>query len=320
MTPPREPAQDTDQEQQRLETSGIYTAEGELGRPYPTGLLWVPRTIHVKEDGLVIPVSSLRRRGRWVQPGEGLLERFVSLGDKSPESIRAYALAWGLLGIWTRIRPDYDLLATADAEVGGPLRGLSPILDFRGFYPYGFIGGKYREPLDVWRYLALQARTLLEIAARLHDGEKVPKELWRAVFALTHRASHPRTRGSVKHMWALVATIIDEWLILSNVRPGLMVAGERVSVSFNGTGLVGYLAAQLLLAATRAEGFTFCSNCGTAYIPRRRKSARRRNFCLDCHKDKAHLRLAQRDHRKRIRKPGSGRPDPTSRSTRRTTP
>lgn len=299
MTHSREGTQNGGEEQRRLETTGIYTAEGELGRPYPTGLLWVPRSISLEEDGLIIPVSGLRRRGRWVEPGEGLLERFLSLGDASPESIRAYALDWGLLGIWTRTRPDYDLLATDDAEVGGPLHELSPILDFRGFYPYGFIGGEYREPLDVWRYLALQARALLQIAARLHDGEKVPKELWRAVFALTHRASCPRTRGSAEHMWALVATILDEWLTLSDVRPGLMLAGDHVGVSFAGTGLVGYLAAQLLLACARAEGFIFCSNCSKPYIPRRRKSARRRNFCLDCYKDGAHLRLAQKDHRKK---------------------
>lgn len=261
------------------------------------------------------------------RPGPGLLEGFVRLADGSAEDVVAYASRWGPLTLCQCGRPfeHRPTDGTFKSRLGpcdGPEAG----------DPYG---GDHHEPLDAWFRYARKARAILRLAAAAHRSQQNQgawEELLKAgdgdvsiEMLLHYRDDHISSCGrsvrTVEHGACsepeheececgvlacyhpelspfVLGEVIDRWLEDCNVRARFVWFDPGVPEINVGPfeGLVGAIGLQLALAAGRADAFAFCSSCLNPYVPTRRPSASRRNYCFDC-RDRGRWRDAQRSKR-----------------------
>lgn len=231
-----------------------------------------------------------------------MLDGFRRLGNAAPEKILAYAGRWGVLGIC-----EHGLPASHR-----PLRLTDPAMPT--CEPLHLPAGDYDEhydPLSGWHFLASATQALLNIAARLHNGNVGQAEDWRAVYA-----NSPAMPGGWPDFWDRrprsrdvdimeLCNRVDDWLEMGNVRPTLSrlawLDKGAPELEFGSTwrdgALFGALALQLALAIGRVDGLAVCTACRVTYIPRRRCNPSRHNFCPECGV-RASWRLAQ-DKRRR---------------------
>ncbi len=127
-----------------------------------------------------------------------------------------------------------------------------------------------------------------------HSRKKhVPKPLTKA----------ERKRLNDEHLqreWDNVASVLDQWAALGDLRPRVRVNGRNPVIRLGGF-LFGALALQLMSALTRTAGFAICSECGAAYVPSRQPRRGQQNYCEGCGRPAA-LRHAQRKRRSRLKK------------------
>jgi hypothetical protein len=166
------------------------------------------------------------------------------------------------------------------------------------------------EPLGAWYMLVLEARAMLNVAAALHTQQPARRGDWHM---LVHRTwcgpeggdpaldmlNQPRHAVSAR---AWLEDSVDRWCAWGAVQPRLTWAVRRSpTIDFEGCGLFGALAAQML-AAVSGTGWALCSGCSERYDPgRRRPNPDRRNYCPDCRENGVPHRDAQRDLRRRRR-------------------
>jgi hypothetical protein len=267
-------------------------------------LLRLPQ-VELRDDRLVWGYFLDGTEPQEVDAPRDLLLRFVRLADASSEDICGFASRWGVLGICEHGLPSSHNPPPPFGVHDGP--------DY-SCRPPGDDIGVYWEPIEPWRHLARQARALLNIAARLHEGELGKAADWRVVYERS-RGGGPfgkRYRGSLVVERIVLADCVNELLLLGNVRPALSWGpgkshSSKAEVSLRGWGLFGVLAVQLLMAVSRTAGLATCSYCGESYSPTRRPRAGCLNYCPGCGK-KAAWANAQRKRR--------GLPHLTPRSSR----
>jgi hypothetical protein len=134
-------------------------------------------------------------------------------------------------------------------------------------------------------------QTIAELIA--HSLKKqVPKPLTKA----------ERKRLNDEHLqreWDNVATVLDQWAALGDLRPRVRTNGHNPVIRLGGF-LFGALVLQLMSAVTRTAGFAICSECGMAYVPSRQPRRGQQNYCEGCGRPAA-LRHAQRKRRSRLK-------------------
>jgi hypothetical protein len=281
----------------------VQTDEVGLDRRVQAISWFAPGQVDIRGDRLVWDYYAKDgvTLGPEVQLKEGLLEQFVGLADAPAERIRDFAARWGVLLICEHRLPishNPPPLIEYDGE------GLRCEL-------LGLFDGP-RQPwelLEVWRQFSGQAFALMKIANRLMLGQVGRPEDWKIVYARTGQTA-PWWRQSVDVEKWTVAEVVNEWLILGNVRPRVewpmrpdRYKRERPYVKLGGSHLFGALAVQLALAVGQTEGMAICTHCRNQYIPSCRSAkARQRNFCPDCRQAGIPGRYALDDHRERKRK------------------
>lgn len=314
--------------------AGLDTENGQaLDRPIATGTVLIPSCVAQQGQrlcwGATFEHPPVERRvgPRW-------LESFTALADASDVAIVEYAREHGVLGLcahslpWTHNPPGDEkaAMAIADGTRGAPTAGrgrgssVPPALRrwlavqiARGCRPQAVEDSERFtawEPLAQWRRWARQARALLNVAASLHQDKPGPAEDWSTIFTNGPRRA-PWWKQTTAGDRIILAHVLNEWMVLANVRPLITWSiGRPPEVVFSsGAGhatLFGTLACQLVFAAARSDGMAVCSSCGGMYTPTRRPRGDQRRYCPTCRRRGVPLRDAQRDCRRRDPRGTSG--------------
>jgi hypothetical protein len=279
------------------------TGEGTTGlrRPLRTSGWRVPARVDLDGTRLRWRYHDGRRLGKVIRARRGLVDAFVKLADAHPEGIRDYARQWGVLMICEHGKPaghSYPRVPLTDV-----LNGLEHVTYC---HPCGG-PDEYWEGLGAWYLLAREARAMLHVAAALHNGRPARHGDWHMLVNRTwlgpeggHPAldelNEPRHGAGAR---AFLEDSMKRWLSWGAVQPVLVWPANRdPTVEWEGFGLFGALAAQLLAAVSR-KGWALCSSCGEIYDPPRQPNPNRRNFCEDCQATPMSGRLRTQDWRRR---------------------
>lgn len=247
-----------------------------------------------------IKLSRDAGRGASVTPSRGVLEEFVSLADAPDEKYLTYAGNWGLLDLCEQHHAptshNHDCKPLVPTRTHVFTTTAKAAKDNREQL---FSAG---EPISAWRSYAKFARALLNIAARLHQGEVGSDEDWRTLHSdrcgfLGWDYATERRKAEVfpdlERERSLIAEGVNYWLVLGDVRPRISWSHSRPIIEFECSKpygkLFAVLAIQLMMAITQLDSLAICSACGQSYMPKRRPKSTQRRYCMDCKS------LAQRD-------------------------
>jgi len=290
--------------QKEMELAGISRVDGGLTRPLPLGAVAIPGVIEMVGEG-----TDARLEWAWYGPEQsgvdqpsvvdettGLLDEFIRLERASDGRTLEFARRWGVL----RLCKDHGEPATHH-----------PPCQESGV-----------EPLDTWRRVSRRARTILAIAAALHQ-KKLPDpllwdewpEMW-AVHYLGHMGegqAPPGTEARVERKLPTITTarqglarLTQEWLDVGGVTPRLAWGRRGPEVTLGEQDMFSVLAVQLTFVVCGSAGLAICTSCGHPYFTERRPRRDRRNYCLDCQETGAPERDRSRDYRNRRRNQNSG--------------
>jgi hypothetical protein len=270
--------------------------DGDLERP-ASGDEWDAPGESLSCDGTLLVID--RRRWiesvRTVKAGPQMLEDFANLAKAtSSERVLAYARHWGLLGLCQHYLPREHgeiQVPLALATAGGvSVTSLVPD-DCRSLFE--------GEPLDVWKYYARQAYSLLGVFSRLRDSKSALVGDWEilgefgpwtgfdtedvelsklAKLAISGLVSG---EASVGRQQLAAAGAIRTWLQMAGVKVELRWGQSGPMVGFATGGLFGALGLQLLLAAVNSAGFVVCPECGVSHSPPRERH-RPPKYCQAC--------------------------------------
>lgn len=263
----------------------------------------IPTGIVVALGGLVSlgPNDTLKwefnpDRAEWKTPPGNLLNSFVTLWQKKPKAIIAFAEKWGPLRVDDR---------------GEPIQGIQ---------------NSGSEPLVVWRFLSRRAYAIWRIATALNQGQPGDEEDWKLLSAYDEDAKETRFYGLPNHSrWdraehvrrfsgfknamdysrATIAGELTAWL--ERFRVGLILAWDRklswhLEVRYGGHVLAA-IALQLALAVADAERLFTCDGCGMPYIrlKKRKPNAGQANYCTECSSNRKPERKAEKRYRENRR-------------------
>ena len=223
----------------------VLQAEISSDPTFPSSGWDAPHRVRLDGDDLVPDPSSGAHR---VYPKRGMLTEFIALANATePRRFSEYAERWGLLGLC-----QHGLVAMHAGLTGFPFGALCK--------KYRFPSWEQREPLDGWRRYARQAALIRTAAATsflldtTHNADD-----WRKAYPELRDDADPSTQ---------IAVGISQWLKLGAVRPRLLWSTDAdarpasPSLVFDGLGLFGALAVQLMLAVWRKEQISPCRDPG----------------------------------------------------------
>jgi len=142
-------------------------------------------------------------------------------------------------------------------------------------------------------------RAILNIAARLHEGEVGKPQDWRPLYDKVNDRPVPWWKRSVPVDRAVLSDVLGEWLNIAHVRLECHWSGEKPAIHIATQALFGALVVQLALAISRTDGLAVCSGCGLSYVPSRRPRETKRRYCPECRKRKVPGRDAATDYQRR---------------------
>lgn len=276
---------------------------GSLDRPVVANTINVPTNLRLAGEMLVWSWLDLPRHTR---PGPGLLDQFVVLADAPAERILTYAQRWGVLLLCEHHLPSSHNPPPLYMSQSGPMWCL----------PSRDPDNQCWELLEDWRHFARQARALLRVAVRLHEGRTGAAADWGTVYERPAQPGPPG-QGDLDAERLALTLLVNEWLVLGNVRPQFWWAEGRNAapeIRLGGEDLFGALAVQLALAISQTDGLALCSACGSPYVPERRPRPDERHYCAACRDAGRPIRDAARDYRSRQAK----EPKPPATRTRST--
>jgi hypothetical protein len=284
------------------ELAGLSDDGMGLTRPVRTSDWRVPARVDLYGDGLLWHYIDGPRIGKIIHARRGLVDAFVKLADANPEGIRDFARRWGVLMICEHGKPaghSFPRELLTDALNGPEKSGWCT--------PRGWPDECW-EPLGAWYMLAREARAMLNVAAALHTQQPAKRGDWHMLVYRTwcgpeggdptlDMLNQPRYAAGAR---AWVEDSVNRWVAWAAVQPRLIWSGRSSpTIDFEGCGLFGALAAQIL-AAVNTGGWMFCSGCGKSYDPGpRRPNPKRRSYCPACREHGVPHRDAMRDLRRR---------------------
>lgn len=246
-------------------------------------------------------------KGQVITPSKGMLEEFIALAEADEDRFMKYASSWGLLELCKEHR-----MATSHNQ------NCEPIVPFRTvvFGTTDKAAKEHRkkllsegEPIVAWRRYAQFARAILNIAARLHQGEIGSDEDWKTLHGRAGFLGwdYARERRKSKNFpdleWekSLLASGVNFWLGCGGVQPKVSWKASRPIVTFECPKAYGKLfanlAIQLMMAVSQVDSVAICSACGQSYMPKRRPKNNQRRYCPNC--KKVARRDASADYRRR---------------------
>ena len=313
----------------------VYSDAGHLletshgrGRTITARPLRVPPMVAIDGDrlvweGVVREAGGRRLGARQVAIPPDLLARFVALADAPDAHIERFARRYGVLMICehglpcshqraTPVRRVVDRATVDQLIEAGVMSIVAPLLEpVSDCYPLGWREATTWEPIATWRRFSRHAGALLQLAAHVHQGGPTTRraaEARRAAHAPLWKVVYDRDPARVDAWkvdtsgecgrWSLME-VVQEWLVLGDVRPRPEWGAADATISLSGTGLFGALAVQLAFAVCQADGFASCSACGTPFVPQRRPAPGRRTYCEDCRAEGKPVRDAARAYRAR---------------------
>ena len=206
----------------------------------PQGCLVIPNVIEIDGGRLHWDIDDDRPIEQ-PEPGQGMLNEFLTLQDADDEQIGAYARRWGILGVCHHGVPASHA-AFANA-VERPCRLLREETDLYAW-----------EPLERWRYFSRQAGAILNLAARLHADQPGRPEDWQQVITRKDRPVPWWKPSAVRSERIMLGDVATQWITLGNVRPVLTWRstnpGPQVEFGSGGSSFFGALACQLTLRDT----------------------------------------------------------------------
>jgi hypothetical protein len=254
-----------------------------------------------------IKLSPKAKRSVLITPSKGMLEEFVVLADAEEQKFLEYASRWGLLELCKE-----HFAPTSHNN------NCEPIIPFRTVVwgPTGKAAKDHHkmllavgEPISAWRDYARFARALLNIAAKLHQGEIGKDEDWKTLHfdeAGYLGWDHAERRKSknfsdIDFEKSLVAGGVNYWLESGGVQPKVSWKASRPIITFECPKpygkLFANLAIQLMMAVSQVDAVAICSACGQSYMPKRRPKSNQRRYCQNC--KKIARRDASADYRRR---------------------
>ena len=289
-----------------LEYAGFVDANGNLGRPVPSGQIIVPGKVWREGDAIRWRMG---KNPRLQEVSRSMLNQFVRLTDS--ESILRFAKSWGVL-------------ALSDDTVQRPGRG-----NMR----------EGIEPIAAWQYYSRRAQAVLQIAAALKQNKPGDLNDWSVIGILV-----PSSGYTEKHQEALKAAIlrphfgmcisvfamdkspeqnvelargfiaaeIGRWLDCWKQEKTTAVSDFALRwnneqrrwdlrIDYHGL-LFAAIALQLALVVADADSLFTCSGCAVPYIrPRERKRPKSgwANYCDQCSKEGVAKRRAVESYREK---------------------
>ncbi len=249
------------------------------------------------DDGELLISEHTKDGDRWSEEVSPCLLEFVRLDTDKAEDILAFAQRWGLMRICRHGKPaDHH----PDCD---PLQEDKLAESVRVHW----------EPLEDWRRLVLQVRTILEVMADMTTGtERLGKDRdWKTIAECAipswasglDDSSLLRSQGvyGPDESWHLITLeweeshltalgrCIENWLLYGGVRLAAYLERERIfgllRLEPSVNNLAGVLALQLANAATSRVGIYRCDDpgCRKPYTPlKRRPRAGESHFCPAC--------------------------------------
>jgi hypothetical protein len=139
------------------------------------------------------------------------------------------------------------------------------------------------EPISAWRDRARFAKALLNIAARLHEGELGSDEDWETLhfdeagFLGWNHAEKRKDKNfsDIDFEKSLIVDGVNTyWLGSGGVQPRIYWKASRPTITFECPKpygkLFANLAIQLMMAISQLDSLAICSACGQSYKPKRR--------------------------------------------------
>ena len=286
--------------------------------------------IESTEDGEV-----LRWDGRTTEavgragPDPALAQSFARLADASTLRIRKFGERYGPLDLCAHGLPRTHLPRRLwryckEEEVEGHRsidERLRPVV---------------AESVDTWRTIANSAAAVLRLAAAVQSDDGIKKDQtwdgltwllpditpvngWRfghysgsaaqqfgngQVTKATPGGFRPGRARIEAHQ--TLAYAIGRWLELADVKFSITYRDDETKLELLAGSLFGAVGVQLALLASGSRAWEICSNCGKAFVPRKKRTpAGRRSYCDDEACRRAVSRDAKRDQRRRAVRHGS---------------
>jgi len=256
-----------------------------------------------------IKISPDAKKSVLITPSKGRLEEFVDLADADESKYLEYACRWGLLELCREHHEPVNHNYNCEPIV--PSRTIVFGTTDKAAKAHRETLLSEGEPISAWRNHVRFARALLNIAARLHEGEIGSDEDWNTLhfdeagflgwdFASERRKA--KTFPDINHEKSLIADGVNTyWLGSGGVQPRIYWNASRPTITFECPKpygkLYANLAIQLMRAISQVDSLAVCSACGQSYMPRRRPKTNQRRYCSDC--KKVALRDASADYRRR---------------------
>ena len=195
---------------------------------------------------------------------------------------------------------------------------------YRGCSPRGGKPNQGWEPLERWHFFAKRAREMVEAADNLRSGDPAWRRVWRGIVGVKGRllrpqrpqrlstlrkeAISPKRSKEERHarLRDALASSVSCWLEMGGVGVECYWTGAHPVIRIGSASLFGALAKQLLFRVCGIHNVApACSFCGRAYIPSRRPSPTRLNYCSkeDCQKAAAAAR-ARKSRARKAKKAG----------------
>jgi hypothetical protein len=246
-----------------------------------------PRSVQVQENFLVFNPDD----NRWKQTEDPLkaLSDFTELwkSERVDVAIQKYAAKYGVLELTPAgiLKSDIRTIAISEGTSSAQLG---------------------REPLHAWKTLSRSLDGLLNIAAKLHQGEPGRPEHWRQVLpaeAVGRHATSPSKKLDHDKFW--VELLIGELMVRSNLRPKLFWSGKHEfapGIGFGAlfqSGLFDALVFALLLGIVRLRGLEICACCSREFVPDKRARRGQLRYCLDCRMSGLANRKSVEEYRRR---------------------
>jgi hypothetical protein len=260
-------------------------------------LVFDPRTIHKVsfEPELLSGFLALA-----YQAGDVSDEGFLALDyrtDVSDQAILRFAKKWGSLGLCAHgvasPHGDWTVITDADIGPGGVPDECWPT---------------YRESAAIWRALASMFAATLEIAAALHNNERVSRSTVQAFHGwLPNKRQTPAMNKPGLQYRRLLTDRLNYWLSRwAGVHPIFQWEDtDSPTIEFGHswrTGCAPALVLQLTRTVALKPAIATCSACGIAYTPQRHPKKNQRNYCARCRAEGIPVRDAVRSLRARKRK------------------
>jgi hypothetical protein len=284
--------------------------EGLLDRPMAVSRLWVPPNIELLGNRLL---WGNRAKDPWVEdmwlqddrrrvPSPDLLTRFVSLADSNAAAILEFARRNGPLQLCRhRLTSGCYQPRTHQQERGKDW--CKPLSRKRPGQP-----SRFYEPLESWWIYARIARSILNVAANLVEGQPGRAEDWVLVLKLFEGDGVPTLRtdpGGVKpHIRrSILALAVNIWIRKGSLRVRVsswetLGRTHHPTMHLSSGTLFGELGLRLAMRVCGTSGLATCSACGTPYTPKRVPTPGKRSFCPKCGRREAQ-KAAAADYRRR---------------------